>query len=67
MAWQKNKVILLSVEELKQADGTIKKVVHRYIVRKSKGKPGREQKKLELKKYNPILKKHTTYKQVKYS
>ncbi len=65
MAWQKNKILLVSVEEVTQPDGTIKKVYHRYVVNKSKAK-GKPIKKLELKRYNPILRKHVIYKETKY-
>lgn len=66
MAWQKNKILLISVEELKQPDGTTKKVYHRYVIKKSKGDPSKQQSKLSLKKYNPILRKHVVYKEAKY-
>jgi ribosomal protein L33 len=65
MAWQKNKILLVSVEEMTLADGTTKKVYHRYVVNKSKAK-GKPIKKLELKRYNPILRKHVIYKETKY-
>lgn len=63
MAWQKTKILLISVEK----DENGKKVIHRYIKTKSKGagKPNTGAK-LTLKKYNPILKKHTVYKESKY-
>jgi hypothetical protein len=41
---------LISIEEIKQDDGTVKKVYHRYVIRKSKGKAGSQPKKLVLKK-----------------
>lgn len=65
MAWQKNKILLVSVEEQVQPDGTSKKVYHRYVVNKSKAK-GKPIKKLELKRYNPILRRHVIYKETKY-
>jgi ribosomal protein L33 len=65
MAWQKNKILLVSVEEMTQDDGTTKKVYHRYVINKSKAK-GKPIKKLELSKYNPILRKHVIYKETKY-
>ena len=66
MAWQKNKILLISVEEMTLADGTVKKVYHRYVIKKSKGDPSKQQAKLSLKKYNPILRKHVVYKEAKY-
>jgi ribosomal protein L33 len=66
MAWQKNKILLISIEEIKQDDGTVKKVYHRYVIRKSKGKAGSQPKKLVLKKYNPVLRKRVEYKEAKY-
>lgn len=65
MAWQKSKILLVSVEELKQEDGTMKKVYHRYVITKSKAK-GKPTQKLQLKKYNPILRKHVVYSETKY-
>jgi ribosomal protein L33 len=65
MAWQKNKILLVSIEEIKLPDGTSKKVYHRYVINKSKGK-GKPIQKLELKKYNPVLRKHVIYKETKY-
>jgi ribosomal protein L33 len=66
MAWQKNKILLISVETVTLPDGTQKKVTHRYVVRKSKGGATRNLGKLQLKKYNPILRKHTIYTEAKY-
>lgn len=66
MAWQKNKILLISVEEVAQDDGTVKKVYHRYVIKKSKGDPSKQQTKLTLRKYNPILRKHVVYKEAKY-
>jgi ribosomal protein L33 len=63
MAWQKNKILLISVET---DDKTGKKTVHRYVVSKSKGKGKPQQGKLALRKYNPILRKHVTYTESKY-
>ncbi|MEM1311990.1 MAG: 50S ribosomal protein L33 [Patescibacteria group bacterium] len=63
MAWQKSKILLISVE---QDPKTGKKVVHRYVVTKSKGKGKPQQGKLTLKKYNPILRKHVLYTESKY-
>lgn len=59
---QKNKILLISVE----TDSTGKKVVHRYIKNKSKGKSNPQATKLKLKKYNPVLRKHTVYTESKY-
>jgi ribosomal protein L33 len=58
----KNKILLISTETL--PDG--KKVVHRYIKRKSKGKGKPVAGKLALKKYNPVLRKHVVYNETKY-
>lgn len=64
MAWQKTKILMVSVE----TDANGKKVMHRYVKLKSKatGKPSTPGKKLVLKKYNPILKKHVEYTETKY-
>jgi ribosomal protein L33 len=64
MAWQKTKILMVSVE----TDDNGKKVMHRYVKSKSKGtgKATVAGKKLTLKKYNPILKKHTLYTETKY-
>lgn len=64
MAWQKTKILLISVETDEE---TGKKVVHRYVKTKSKGK-GKPTagKKLKLRKYNPILRKHVEYTESKY-
>lgn len=66
MAWQKNKILLVNTEEVKLEDGTTKKVYHRYVVKKSKGGQNTQAKKLKLKKYNPILRKHVVYTETKY-
>jgi ribosomal protein L33 len=66
MAWQKNKILLISVEEMTLDNGTTKKVYHRYVVRKSKGSGKPTSGKLKLKKYNPILRKRVYYTQQKY-
>jgi ribosomal protein L33 len=66
MAWQKNKIFLVSTELVTLEDGTTKKVYHKYAVRKSKGKGKPTVKKLEIKKYNPILRKHVVYKEAKF-
>lgn len=66
MAWQKNKILLTSTETDPE---TGKKVYHRYVVRKSKGRGkaiGGQPAKLKLKKYNPFLKKHLEYTETKY-
>jgi ribosomal protein L33 len=63
MAWQKNKILLISVEN---DEKTGKKIAHRYVVNKSKGKGKPQQSKLALKKYNPILRKHVVYTESKY-
>jgi len=62
---QKNKILLISTEV---DPSTGRKVVHRYVVNKSlgKGKPNGGKGKLELKKYNPILRKHVLYTETKY-
>jgi ribosomal protein L33 len=65
MAWQKNKILLVSIEDMILQDGTTKKIYHRYVVNKSKAK-GKPIKKLELRRYNPILRKHVIYKETKY-
>jgi ribosomal protein L33 len=62
MAWQKTKILMMSVET--DSDG--KKVVHRYVKSKSKGKGKPVSGKLVLKKYNPILRKHVVYTESKY-
>ncbi len=62
MAWQKNKILLISVE----TDPNGKKIMHRYAVTKSKGKGKPSSGKLSLKKYNPILKKHVAYTETKF-
>ena len=63
MAWQKNKILLISVE----TDSNGKKIIHRYLKHKSKGKgKNTSNTKLSLKKYNPILRKHTVYTESKY-
>jgi ribosomal protein L33 len=59
---QRNKILLISVE----TDETGKKVVHRYVKNKSRGKGKPAAGKLSLKKYNPILRKHTVYTETKY-
>ena len=66
MAWQKKKILLVSVEEITDEKGNKKKVIHRYLKNKSKGsgKPGVT--KLKLKKYNPILRRHVEYTESKY-
>lgn len=66
MAWQKNKILLVSTEEITLPSGKTKKVFHRYVVKKSKGGSKTQVAKLALKKYNPILRKHVIYKEVKY-
>lgn len=66
MAWQKNKVLLVSVETVVDDSGNGKKVYHRYVIKKSKGGITKQLGKLKLKKYNPILRKHTEYTEAKY-
>jgi ribosomal protein L33 len=66
MAWQKNKVLLVNTEEVTKEDGSVKKVYHRYVVKKSKGGANPQANKLKLKKYNPILRKHVVYNEAKY-
>lgn len=66
MAWQKNKILLISVETVVDKDGKEKKVYDRYIVTKSKGGAGKQLGKLKLKKYNKKLRKHTVYTEAKY-
>lgn len=65
MAWQKNKILLVSTEVDPK---TGKKVHHRYLTKKSKGKATNSGQpvKLKLKKYNPLLKKHVEYTETKY-
>ncbi len=65
MAWQKNKIILSCVTEVTLEDGTKKKVYHRYLTKKSKGK-GKPTRKLNLKKFNPHTNKRESYEEVKY-
>jgi ribosomal protein L33 len=64
MAWQKTKILLVNTE----TDSTGKKVMHRYVVRKSKGKAKNvgQPTKLKLRKYNPVLRKHVEYSETKY-
>jgi len=64
MAWQKNKILLIS----KETDDNGKTVVHRYAKRKSKGtgKPQAAGNKLKLRKYNPVLRKHVEYTESKF-
>ena len=62
MAWQKNKILMISVD----IDSSGKKTIHRYVKNKSKAKGKPATGKLILKKYNPILRKHTTYTESKY-
>lgn len=64
MAWQKTKILLVSVE----TDANGKKVMHRYVKNKSKGtgKAATPGKKLVLRKYNPILQRHVEYTETKY-
>jgi ribosomal protein L33 len=59
---QKNKILLISVE----TDSNGRKIVHRYIKNKSRGKGKPAAGKLTLKKYNPTLRKHVTYTESKY-
>jgi ribosomal protein L33 len=60
--WQKNKILLISTE----IDSDGKKVTHRYVKNKSRGKGKPATGKLTLKKYNPILRKHVVYTETKY-
>ncbi len=62
MAWQKTKILLISVE----TDENGKKIATRYVKNKSKGKGKPQQGKLVLKKYNKALNKHTTFTESKY-
>ncbi len=65
MAWQKNKICLMSTEVDPK---TGKKVIHRYLTRKSKGKnTNNSNNKLTRRKYNPILRKHVVYNESKIS
>lgn len=65
MAWQKNKICLLSTE-VNPLTG--KKITHRYLTRKSKGKnTNTANTKLARKKYNPTLRKHVLYTETKIS
>ena len=61
MAWQKTKICILATEVNPE---TGKKIIHRYLTKKSKGKnksQAQVSSKLVLKKYNPILRKHVEY------
>jgi ribosomal protein L33 len=58
----KNKILLINVSTLPNG----KKVVHRYLKRKSKGTGKQTTGKLTLKKYNPVLRKHVEYTESKY-
>ncbi len=64
MAWQKNKILLVSTTTT--PDG--KKVVYRYIKNKSKGggKAKGSVSQLKLKKYNPKTNSHTLFVETKY-
>jgi ribosomal protein L33 len=62
MAWQKNKVLLMSVV----TDENGKKHVSRYETQKSKGKGKPNQGKMELMKMHKILRKHTLHKETKF-
>ena len=66
MAWQKNKILLVSVEI--GTDG--KKYVSRYVINKSKGKGKPNVDKLELMKMHKTLpaseRRHTLHKEAKY-
>ncbi|NJL96747.1 50S ribosomal protein L33 [Candidatus Gracilibacteria bacterium] len=62
MAWQKNKILLVSIEPDKNG----KKQVSRYVVNKSKGKGKPSVGKMEVMKYHKELNKHTLHKEVKY-
>jgi ribosomal protein L33 len=63
MAWQKTKICLISTE----VDPTTgKKIIHRYLTKKSKGKnKAGGDTKLTLKKYNPRLRRRVVYTQTK--
>lgn len=65
MAWQKTKIYLVSTSTNAE---TGKKSVHRYAVKKSKGKGKNvgQPVKLVLKKFNPITRKHETYTETKF-
>ena len=64
MAWQKNKILLVSVT----ADSNGRKVVYRYLANKSKGggKAKGNSAPLKLKKYNPKTNSHTVFVETKY-
>lgn len=62
MAWQKNKVLLISVV----TDDEGNKLVSRYVVNKSKGKGKPNQGKLEIMKFHKGVRKHTLHKETKY-
>lgn len=65
MAWQKNKICLVSTTV---NPTTGKKVIHRYLTRKSKGKnTNNANTKLTRKKYNPFTRKHELYTETKIS
>ena len=65
MAWQKTKIYLVNTST---DAATGKKTVHRYAVKKSKGKGKNvgQPTKLVLKKYNPITRKHEQYTETKF-
>jgi len=58
----KNKILLVSVV----TTDDVRKVMHKYVKRKSKGKGKPVNEKLKLRKYNPVLRKHTGYTESKY-
>jgi ribosomal protein L33, bacterial type len=64
MAWQKNKILLVSVT----TDSNGRKVVYRYLTNKSKGggKAKGNLAPLKLKKYNPKTNSHTVFIETKY-
>ena len=62
MAWQKNKVLLMSVV----TDENGKKHVSRYETQKSKGKGKPNQGKMELMKMHKTLRTHTLHKETKF-
>jgi ribosomal protein L33 len=64
MAWQKNKILLVSTV----VDDKGIKRMHRYVKNKSKGtgKAATPGKKLTLRKFNPTVNRYTIYTETKY-
>jgi len=68
MAWQKNKIWLVAKVEITDKDGNVKILYHKIAAKKSKrtGKQVDTGKKLTLKKYCNITKKHELYTESKF-